>query len=79
MKSKPWEIALREHEIIVEFNRMLHSGEYTRDYCYQWLTIKKNEIKADVEPIMWPILDYNFLYPEVINLDKFLEEYNGKN
>lgn len=74
----PSEIALREHQAIVEFNQMLHSGKYSSEYCYKWLEEKKKEIKADVDPIMWPILDFNFLYPEVINLEKFLKEYDGK-
>ena len=56
----PSEIASREHEIIVEFNKRLHSGKYSGEECYRWLNQKKEELKADVERLY--LVNHDFFY-----------------
>lgn len=46
-------------KILNEFNKRLHSGNYTREECYKWL-----ESQSAMHP---EIPQFAFLYPEQIS------------
>lgn len=53
--------------IIYKFNKMLQSGEFSRDECYAWLKTKKEEREAMFEKKhgFYLDMDFDYLYPEV--------------
>lgn len=50
------------HEVILEFNEMLHSGNYEMRECYEWL---KEQVR------LGRIKDYETMYPEIMFWNDF--------
>ena len=71
--------------IIYKFNKMLQSGEFSRDECYAWLKSKKEEREAMFEKKhgFHLCMDFNYLYPEVFGptpetFEKWKDDLVGK-
>lgn len=63
------DISSEVNDVIKKFNERINSGDYSAEQCYGWLMMEKNRLQCE-HPGM--VHDFQFLYPERINVDNII-------